>query len=84
MRELTQEDLELNADKENAQAKLLELQSGASATTDELSAELKKLKNSLDEIRAKGYKNSELERIDGEFVPEIKNLVLLCGLPEVF
>ena len=84
LRELTQEDLELNADKENAQAKLLELQSGASATTDELSAELKKLKNSLDEIRAKGYKNSELERIAGEFVPEIKNLVLLCGLPEVF
>ena len=84
LRELTKEDLELKADKENAQEKLLELQSdGMNRTDGDLAQELKRLKNSLDDIRATGFNNSEINRIN-ELIPEIKKLILLCGLEEVF
>ena len=85
LRELTQEDLELNADKENARAKLLELQSdGMNKTEDELTTILKKLKNSFDEIRASGENNSDLVQINNEILPEIRKLTLSCGLEEIF
>lgn len=85
LRELTHEDLELNEEKENAKAKLLELQSdGMSRSNEDLTAQIKQLKNSLDEISVKGFNNSELTRITSELIPEIKNLILFCGLKEVF
>jgi len=84
LRELSQEDLELKADKENAQAKLLELQSEKTWSLEELNSELKRLKNSFNEIRSSGYNNSELEKISGEIIPEIKNSILSCGLEEIF
>ena len=84
LRELTQEDLQLNADKENAQAKLLELQTEKNLSSDDLTLELKRLKNSYDEIRATGYNDLELEKISSNLIPEIKNLTLSCGLEEVF
>ena len=84
LRELTQEDLELKADKENVKEKILELQSGGIAwNNDDLMQQLKFLKNSLDEIREKGFNNSDLMQIN-ELMPEIKKLTLLCGLEEVF
>lgn len=84
LRELSQEDLELKADKENAQAKLLEIQSEKNLSNDDLTLELKRLKKSFDEIRSTGYNDFELEQISGEFIPEIRNLILSCGLEEIF
>ena len=86
LRELTQEDLQLNADKENAQAKLLELQSKSekNLSNDDLTTELKRLKRSYDELRATGFNDYELEKISSNLIPEIKNLILSCGLEEVF
>lgn len=85
LRELTQEDLELKAEKENAQAKLLELQSDeTSKNIDVLSARLSTLKNSLDKICAKDFNNPQLMHITGQLVPEIKNLTLSCGIEEFF
>ena len=84
LRELTQEDLELKADKENAKEKLLELQSdGMAWNNDDLMRQLNFLKKSLDEIREKGLENSDLMQIN-ELMPEIKKLTLLCGLEEIF
>ncbi len=84
LRELSQEDLELKADKENAQAKLLEIQSEKNLSNDDLTLELKRLKKSFDEIRSTGYNDFELEQISGEFIPEIRNLILSCGLEAIF
>ena len=84
LRELTQEDLELNAERENAQAKMLELQSERNLSNDDLTRELKRLKKSFDEIRLTGYNNLELEKISSKFIPEIKNLILSCGLEGIF
>ena len=83
LRELTHEDLELNAEKENAQAKLLELQSDEmSRSSGELTEKLKYLKNSFDEIRDEGFSNSQTARITGELMPEIRKLIIACGLEE--
>ena len=84
LRELTQEDLELKAEKENAQAKLLEFQAEKNLSNEDLTKELKSLKKSFDEIRLTGYNNLELEKISSEIIPEIKNLILSCGLEEIF
>ena len=85
LRELTQEDLELNADRENARAKLLEIQSLANLSNEELTNELKRAKNSYDEIRATGFNGDpNLQRVEYELIPEIKNLILSCGLENIF
>lgn len=84
LRELTRESLELNADIENARAKLIALQSEKNPGNDVLNSELKRLKNSFDLINQTGYKDYELEKIKNDLVPEIKNLILNCGLEEVF
>ena len=84
LRELTQEDLELKAEKENAQAKLLEFQAEKNLSNEDLTKEIKSLKKSFDEIRLTGYNNLELEKISSEIIPEIKNLILSCGLEEIF
>ena len=63
LRELTQADLELTAERENTRAKILELQSdGLSRSNDEILALLK----------------------GEEITPEIKDLLLTCGLGEEF
>ncbi len=85
LRELTQEELELKAEKENSQAKLIELQSnGMSRSNDDLLIKLNDLKKSIDTISAKGFNNSQLAHITGKLIPEIKNLTLSCGIEEVF
>lgn len=84
LRELTQENLELNAEIENARAKLIMLQSEKSLSNEELNSELKNLKNSFNSINSTGYKNQELEKINDEIIPQIKDLILSCGLEEIF
>ncbi|MBQ9419521.1 MAG: hypothetical protein IJU31_04000 [Synergistaceae bacterium] len=77
LRELTQEDMELNADRENARAKLIELQShGTNLSDNEI---ITKLTKSFDEIRASGFNSPELTETTGE----INRLLLSCGLPEI-
>ena len=70
LRELTQEELEINAERENARAKLLDIQTSSKEfNSDELIKRTKILRN---------------ENLTGfEIVPDIKNLMLTCGLPEV-
>ena len=88
LRELTQTDLELQAERENIRAKLLELQAdGNSATDDELTELAKGLKASLNAMQAKPV-NSPIEaeyrdRIISDILPAIKDLMLTCALPEV-
>ena len=70
LRELTQEELEINAERENARAKLLDIQTSSKEfNSDELIKRTKILRN---------------ENLTGfEIVPDIKTLMLTCGLPEV-
>ncbi len=70
LRELTQEELEINAEHENVRAKLLDLQATSKDfNTDNLIKRIKTLRN---------------ENLTGfEIVQDIKNLMLTCGLPEV-
>ena len=82
LRELTQADLDLKAERENTRAKILELQSdGLSRTNDEISAMIASLKA---EMKNEGEDISEYrDRIDGEIIPALKDLMLTCGLEEV-
>lgn len=86
LRELTQEDLDLKAERENTRAKILELQSdGMGRTNDEITAMIKQLKTELaenmnDDSESTVYR----EKIDGEIIPAVKDLMLTCGLEEVF
>ncbi|MBR0167725.1 MAG: hypothetical protein IJQ08_03540 [Synergistaceae bacterium] len=86
LRELTQEDLDLKAERENTRAKILELQSdGMSRTNDEISAMIKRLKsefaeNNNDDSESAVYR----EKINAEIIPSVKDLILTCGFEEVF
>ena len=85
LRELTQTDLDLKAERENTRAKILELQSdGMSKSNDEITAMIKALKVSLSEYGASDEASAYREKIDGEIIPAIKDLMLTCGLEEVF
>ncbi len=85
LRELTQTDLDLKAERENTRAKILELQSdGMSKSSDEITAMIKALKTSLSEYGASEDASAYREKIDGEIIPAIKDLMLTCGLEEVF
>ena len=86
LRELTQEDLDLKSERENTRAKILELQAdGMSRTNDEIKEIAQRLKNELaendnDESESTVYR----EKVDGEIIPAVKDLMLTCGLEEVF
>ena len=86
LRELTQADLDLKAERENTRAKILELQSdGLSRTNDEIMDMIASLKAAM---RNEGEDDSESsayrDKINGEIIPELKDLMLTCGLEEVF
>lgn len=86
LRELTQEDLDLKSERENTRAKILELQAdGMSRTNDEIKEIAQRLKNELaengnDESESTVYR----EKVEGEIIPAVKDLMLTCGLEEVF
>ena len=86
LRELSQEDLDLKAERENTRAKILELQAdGMSRTNDEITEIAERLKKELsendnDESESTVYR----EKINGEIIPAVKDLMLTCGLEEVF
>ena len=74
LRELTETDFDLNAERENTQAKILELKGdGLSMTTEELTAKIKALKEASGQATP-----------DDEYIPILKELMLTCGLEEVF
>ena len=83
LRELTQTDLDLNAERENTRAKILELQTdNLNMNDEELLANIKELHDVISKYQ---LENEALrEKINLELVPEIKKLMLQCGLPEVF
>lgn len=86
LRELTQEDLDLKAERENTRAKILELQADEmTRTNDEITEIANRLKKSLaendnDDSESTIYR----EKINGEIIPAVKDLMLTCGLEEVF
>ena len=86
LRELTQEDLDLKAERENTRAKILELQSdGMSRNNDEIAEMVNRLKTALDENANDDTESSVYrERIDADIIPAVKDLMLTCGLEEVF
>ena len=88
LRELTSTDMELQAERENTRAKILELQAdGKSMTADELTAKVKGLKAMLDGMQSKAVNDPEdagiRSRITLNLIPAIKDLMLTCALPEV-
>ena len=86
LRELTQEDLDLKAERENTRAKILELQAdGMTRTNDEILEIARRLKNELSE-NANDDSDSTVyrEKINGEIIPAVKDLMLTCGLEEIF
>ncbi|MBQ9904923.1 MAG: hypothetical protein IJM47_09080 [Synergistaceae bacterium] len=83
LRELTQADLTLTAERENTRAKILELQSdGLSRTNDEINEMVVKLKTELAEMS--NDDDVYREKINGEIIPAIRDLMLTCGMEEVF
>ena len=86
LRELTQEDLDLKAERENTRAKILELQSdGMTRTNDEIAEMAERLKSALAEnVNDDSESGAYREKIDGEIIPAVKDLMLTCGLEEVF
>ncbi len=88
LRELTSTDMELQAERENTRAKILELQAdGKGITADELTAKVKGLKGQLDGMQSHAVNDPEeagiRSRITGSLIPAIKDLMLACALPEV-
>ena len=86
LRELTQEDLDLKAERENTRAKILELQSdGMTRTNDEIAEMAERLKSAFAEnVNGDSESGAYREKIDGEIIPAVKDLMLTCGLEEVF
>ena len=90
LRELTQSDLELTAERENTRAKILELQSdGLGRTNDEINGMIKAVKE-LMSVKGNDDDSDNAEasvygdKINGEILPELRGLLLSCGLEEVF
>ena len=89
LRELTQTDFDLATERENTRAKILEL--GAKKLTlsnDDLLTRARALKSSIDSLRSGAVNDAEdaafREKLSGEIVPAVKELMLTCGLEEVF
>lgn len=86
LRELTQEDLDLKAERENTRAKILELQSdGLSRTDDEINEMINSLKNELNSSDDDNDESSSIRaKINSEIIPAVRDLMLTCGLEEAF
>ena len=86
LRELTQEDLDLKSERENTRAKILELQSdGMTRTNEEITKIAESLKASLAEDDTDDSESTVYrEKINSEIIPAVKDLMLTCGLEEVF
>ena len=86
LRELTQEDLDLKSERENTRAKILELQSdGMTRTNEEITKIAESLKASLAEDDTDDSESTVYrEKINAEIIPAVKDLMLTCGLEEVF
>ncbi|MBQ7155835.1 MAG: hypothetical protein IJR85_09815 [Synergistaceae bacterium] len=89
LRELNQTDFDLTTERENAKARLLEL--GAeklSIPSDKLNARAQELKNGLISVQAQAVNDADeaifREKLRGEIIPAVKELMLTCGLEEVF
>ena len=82
LRELTQEELDLKAERENVRAKILDLQAEKeSFNNQELIFKAQDLKKSWEKFEASG---EEIPGAYREILAEIRNLMLQCSLPEVF
>ena len=78
LRELRQTDFDLQTQRENTRAEILRLQAdGAKLDTQELNAKAKALKADIDSLRGDG-------RPSAEIVSALRELMLTCGLEEVF
>lgn len=91
LRELTQNDLDIKSERENARAHILELQAdGINLSSDDITARAIDLSNTLKDLRQRLESTNDEEnlriydeKVAREFIPAIKNLMLNCGLPEV-
>ena len=89
LRELRQTDFDLQTQRENTRAEILRLQAdSAKSDTAELNAKAKALKTDIDSLRAEAVNDSDSaafrQKLSGEIVPKLRELMLTCGLEEVF
>ena len=89
LRELRQADFDLQAQRENTRAEILRLQAdGAKTDSIELNTKAQALKAGIEELRAQAVNDADdaafREKLSGEIVPALKELMLTCGLEEVF
>ena len=89
LRELTQTDLDLKSERENTRARILDLQAdGFNVSNDELTERITKLKNAVNELQSHSPDDTDeaayIEKINGDILPDVKRLILECGLPEIF
>ncbi|MBQ3654299.1 MAG: hypothetical protein II954_07775 [Synergistaceae bacterium] len=89
LRELNETDFELNTERENTKAKIIDLQAeGVNLTNDEITRKLRALKSTVDELRLSAVNGPDdaafREKLSSEYVPKVRDLALTCGLEEVF
>lgn len=89
LRELNETDFELNTERENTKAKIIDLQAeGVNLTNDEITRKLRALKSEVDELRLSAVNGPDdaafREKLSSEYVPKVRDLALTCGLEEVF
>ena len=88
LRELTQIDFDLNTERENTRAKILELKgNNLSMTPEELTNRVRQLKTEIVSCIALEMNTHEdsaqREKLVEEYIPALKDLMLTCGLEEV-
>ena len=89
LRELTQADFDLTAERENTRADLLRLQADPlSIDSLELAERIAELKRNADVFQAQAVNDEEdaalREKLSAEIIPALKDLMLTCGMEEVF
>jgi len=89
LRELTRTDFDLHTERENTRAKILELQAdGRGIDSLALTEKLKALKAEIDSLNSEAVNDAESavfrEKMSQEVIPALKELILTCGLEEVF
>jgi exonuclease SbcC len=89
LRELTQTDFDLTTERENTKARLLELGADKmSMPADKLNARAHELKREVISLQGQAVNDADdavfREKVSGEILPALKELMLNCGLEEVF
>lgn len=89
LRELTQADFDLTTERENAKARILELGSEKLALSgEELNERAHELKKEIFSLEERSVNDEETavfrEKLTGKILPSLKELMLTCGLEEVF